>query len=210
MSEISTYIKIFIAIMVLVNPLEGMSMFLSKTTGLDSITRAKVIRKTSLTVLIVLVTSLFFGKYVLTLFGIGIASFTVAGGIIIFLIALEMILGNSDSSSQQVSADPGKGAMEIAVVPLGIPLLAGPGPISSVILYGSSSKGIVEDLVLVLIIVVVSIGVSLSLNAAAKMEKRLKNNGVNILTKISGILVSAIAIEMIYSGIVKMFPQIHQ
>ncbi|MFZ1323345.1 MAG: NAAT family transporter [Ignavibacteria bacterium] len=210
MSDISVYIKIFIAIMVLVNPLEGMSMFLSKTTGLDSNTRAKVIRKTSLTVFIVLVTSLFFGKYVLTLFGIGIASFTVAGGIIIFLIALEMILGNSDSSTQQVSADPGQSAMAIAVVPLGIPLLAGPGPISSVILYGSSSKGFVEDIILVFIILVVSIGVSLSLNAAAKMEKRLKNNGVNILTKISGILVSAIAIEMIYSGIVKMFPQLHQ
>ncbi|MBS1516537.1 MAG: NAAT family transporter [Bacteroidetes bacterium] len=205
MSDVSTYIKIFIAIFVLVNPLEGISMFLSKTANVDPDIKSKIVKKTAVSVFIVLLISLFFGKYVLTLFGIGIPSFTVAGGIIIFLIALDMVIGKSDSGEKSLPSDPNKNPEDIAVVPLAIPLLAGPGAISSIILYGSSSSGILEDVILVLIIFVVAVAVWLSLNAATKMEKALHPIGVKILTKISGLLVAAIAVELIHSGIVSLF-----
>ncbi|MBK8984120.1 MAG: MarC family protein [Ignavibacteria bacterium] len=208
MSEISQNIKIFIAILVLVNPLEGISIFLSKTTGIDKDAKARIVRKTTLSVFVVLIVSLFFGKFVLTLFGIGIPSFTIAGGIIIFLIALDMVLGKSDSGEKSLPNDPNKNPEDIAVVPLAIPMLAGPGAISSIILYGSNSQGIMNDIILVVILFLVATAVWFSLNAASKMEKKLGNTGVKILTKISGLLVAAIAMEMIYQGLIQLFPKI--
>jgi multiple antibiotic resistance protein len=208
MDEITYYIKIFIAIFVLVNPLEGIPLFLNKTSTYTKEQRGAVVKKTSIAVFIILIFSLFLGGMMLQLFGINIPAFTLAGGIIIFLIAMEMVLGKSDTASKVVPGNDSPPDSSIAIVPLAIPLLAGPGPISSVILYGSKSSGIMDYVIISAIIVCVAIAVWISLNAATKVQRRLGASGVNVLTKISGLLVAAIAIELIIDGLIKLIPSL--
>jgi len=201
MAEVTYYIKIFIAIIVLVNPIEGIPLFLTRTNHFTREQKIAIAKKTSIAVFIVLIVSLFFGRYLLELFGISIPAFTFAGGIIIFLISLEMVLGKTGSGDKSIPTDSSSDASDIAVVPLAIPLLAGPGAISAMILYGSKSAGIWEDIILAVIALFIAMAVWLSLNAATKMEKALNETGIKVLTKISGLLVAAIAVQLIFSGL---------
>ncbi len=208
MWEAGYYIKIFIALLVLVNPMEGIPVFLASTRGQTHEQKSVIIKKTSVTVCIILIISLFFGKYILTLFGISIPSFSFAGGVIIFIISLQMILGKTDSGEKSLPDTPEQDNSDIAVVPLAIPLLAGPGAISSIIVYGGRSTGIVEDIILAGIVILVSAVVFISFRATTRMEKALNPTRIKIITKISGLLVAAIAVELIFSGVMNLI-QLH-
>jgi len=120
-----------------------------------------------------------------------------------------MVLGNDDNNANSqtpVKKDIAKTPVkkDIAIVPLATPLLAGPGPISSVILYATQSTTILDWVMLTVVIFIIGIAVYFSLKGAAKMQVYLKDNGVSVLTRISGILVAAIAVEMIVSGLIQM------
>lgn len=206
--EITGYIKVFIALFVLVNPLEGIPFYLNNTRMMTPEQKKTIIRKTSTAVFIILIFSFFLGKYVLTLFGISTGAFTLAGGIIIFLISLSMVLGGNSQSDKDVQTSPNGGSDSFAIVPLAIPLLAGPGPISSMILYGGSTTNFWQLIIIPAIALAVTSAVYLSFKAAATLESKLKKTGVDVLTKVSGILISAIAMEMIHRGLLQLFPSI--
>ena len=202
MAEITYYIKVFIAVFVLVNPLEGIPLFLNRTSSLTKEQKSAIAKKTATAVLVVLLIALFVGKYLLELLAIGIPAFSVGGGTIIFIIALQMVLG----TPVKPGADSGNSDIaDFAIVPLAIPLLAGPGPISSLILYGSQTASWFDYVMLTCIVLLVATGVYLSLNAAAKMLRYLGTTGMNVLTKVSGLLVAAIAVELIAEGLKQLF-----
>lgn len=198
---IAYYIKIFISIFVLVNPLEGIPVYLASTSTMPVEQKQKIAKTAAVGVAIILLIALFLGKAILQVFAITIPAFTLAGGTIIFLIALKMVLGDDNDSP---AATPTK--KNIAIVPLATPLLAGPGPISSVILYATQSTSIWNDLMISVVIIIVAIATWLALRGSAKMQVYLKENGVDVLTRISGILVAAIAVEMIISGLLQLIP----
>jgi multiple antibiotic resistance protein len=205
MPGIPETLKALIAIVVLINPLEGVPIYLARSAGLSAAARMQVALKASLTVLILLLASMAGGKAVLFLFGIQIASFTIAGGLIILLIALKMVL-----SSPKSGADGG-GDGDFAIVPLGTPLLAGPGPISSVIIFSSQGIGAHDtlwksDIVLFILIVVASAFTYVCLRLALPVGKVLGETGINVMTRLAGILVAAIAVQMIVSGALDSFP----
>lgn len=199
-------LKAFIAIFVLINPLEGIPFFLAGTANATEAGRLKVATKASLTVLSLLVIALLAGKAILYLFGIEIATFTIAGGVIIFLIALRMVLDPPQG------AQPGEArGGDISIVPLGTPLLAGPGPISSVIVYAGKGIGAktafwINDLVLLAIILLASAATYIALRLAVPVGRALGPTGINVLMRVAGIIVSAIALQMILSGLQTTFP----
>jgi multiple antibiotic resistance protein len=208
MENLTEYLKVFIAVFVLVNPLEGIPIYLAKTQGLTNAQRLAIARTTSIAIAIILWVTLAMGHLVLQLLGISVGAFTVAGGIIIFLIALKMVLGPSGGDLGG-SSGPADGSF--AIVPLAIPLLAGPGPISSVIVY--SSKGITgqgaslgDDLVLAGIILVVAAATFLSLAVADPARRLLGDTGINVFTRIAGILVAAIALGLVHEGLGMLYP----
>jgi len=206
MPEIPEIIKALVAIIVLINPLEGAPIYLARTASLTDAGRMKVALKASLTVLILLLGAMAGGKAVLYLFGIQIASFTIAGGLIILLIALKMVL---DEPKKTSPGDQPTG--DISIVPLGTPLLAGPGPISSVIVFSSQGIGhgspIWEsDVVLFVLIVLAALITYFCLRVALPIGKLLGETGINVMTRLAGILVAAIAIQMIVNGFQTSFP----
>ncbi len=206
MPEIPDILKALIAIVVLINPLEGIPLFLARTSTMTEASRLGVAKRASLTVLALLLGAMAGGKAILYLFGIQIATFTIAGGIIILLIALKMVL-----EAPKPESSPAEGGGDIAIVPLGTPLLAGPGPISSVIVFSSQGIGHAgsiwtSDVILLVIIGLAAAITFLSLRMALPVGKWLGPTGINVLTRLAGILVSAIALQMILSGLLTTFP----
>jgi multiple antibiotic resistance protein len=208
MENLAEYLKVFIAIYVLVNPLEGIPIYLARSQGMTQAQRLAIARTTSIAVAVILWVALAIGHVVLQLLGISVGAFTLAGGIIIFLIALKMVLGPSGGDD-----DSGSGAADgsFAIVPLAIPLLAGPGPISSVIVY--ASKGIThhgasltDDLILAGIILVVAVATFIALAVADPARRLLGDTGINVFTRISGILVAAIAVGLVVEGLGMLYP----
>jgi multiple antibiotic resistance protein len=205
MPDIPEVLKALIAIVVLINPLEGVPVYLARSARLDPGARLQAARKASVTVLILLLAAMAGGKAVLYLFGIQIASFTMAGGLIILLIALNMVL----AAPKDDSGDAGSG--DFSIVPLGTPLLAGPGPISSVIIFASQGIGGHDvlwksDVVLFAIIVAASAFTYLCLRLAIPVGNLLGATGINVMTRLAGILVAAIATQMIVNGALTSFP----
>lgn len=199
-------LKIFIAIFVLINPLAGIPVFIKMTTNNTSKEKLAIANKTFFAVLVILIFSQYLGKPLLKLFDISIPAFTISGGVIIFLIALSLIFkkGISTDSTKFINQDIVAG--DLAVVPLAIPILAGPGVISTVILYGSKTKNITEDIILTAILVVVALATWLSLRVSSKIQVFLHETGVNVMMKISGIIIAAIGVELIIEGFKKMLP----
>ena len=208
MEHFAEYLKVFIAVFVLVNPLEGIPIYLARTQGMPDARRFAIARTTSVAVAIVLWVALALGHVALQLLGISVGAFTLAGGVIIFLIALKMVAGT-------VGGDPGSGPADgnFAIVPLAIPLLAGPGPISSVIVYASKGitghgASVTDYLVLATIILVVAVATFLSLAVADPARRLLGDTGINVFTRISGILVAAIAVGLMNEGLAMLYPQL--
>ena len=203
MSEIIFYVKALIALFVLVNPLVGIPIFLAVAGKEDIETRISIARRASIAVSIILLLSALLGRGILELFGVSIGAFQIGGGIILFLIAVRMVFGTMGSMSAKApSVRPGS---EFAIVPLAIPLMAGPGAISGAILYGTRMRSILEMGILTGIILLVGIATYGSLRAAQMLAKYLKDAGISVATSVMGLIIAAIAVEMIAHGVASMF-----
>lgn len=206
------YLKIFVALYVLVNPLEGLPIFLARTQSLEPSVRLSIARTAALAVTCIMLVALAVGRGILQLFSISIGDLTTAGGIIIFLIALKMVLGPSGptDSSAPLSKEEIRG---FGIVPLATPLLAGPGVISAVIVYaseGPTGQGntLLDYLILSGIIVAVGLATGIALRAATPLRRMLGETGIEVSTRVSGIFVAAIATGMIVQGVQACFPKL--
>ncbi|MDA8165503.1 MAG: YchE family NAAT transporter [Desulfobacteraceae bacterium] len=201
------YLKFFIGLIAIVNPLGAIPIFIALTAGLDRSDRRRVSRMASVAVAAILLAALLVGEAILRFFGISIPSFQVAGGLLILLMAISMMHGRP--SRVQQTEEEARDAEEmdsVAVMPLGIPLLAGPGAISTIILYVHRSRAPWDMAILALEILVVSLAVWLCLRSAPFIARFLSRTGINIATRIMGLIMAAIGIEFIATGLKQLFP----
>ena len=207
MLEWSEYVKIFVAILVIVNPLGAVPFYISLTSGLTHAQRRRIPNQTSLAIAVVLVITALLGEILLNFFGISIASFRVGGGILLMLMAISMMQARQSRSRQTPEeAIEAEEKDNIAVVPLAIPLLAGPGAISTVIIYSSLSQHPVHYLMIMASGVIVASVIWLALHSAEYIAGFLGTTGINIAMRLMGILLAAIAIEFIASGATDLLP----
>ncbi len=203
MDDVTFYAKAFITLLVLVNPLEGIPVFLAGTEQADAALRSAIARRASIAVTIILLTALFLGNALLKLFSISAGAFQTGGGIILFLIAVQMVLGSGKPSFGGMSG--GAVDLQFAVVPLAIPLLAGPGAINGAVLYGTQTHSWEGMGLLAGVTLIVGLATYISLCAALPLVKYLKETGINIATRVTGLIIAAIAVEMIAHGISAVF-----
>ncbi len=143
MLEWTGYIKIFTTLLAIVNPLGVIPIFISLTSGLVAQEHKHIARTTSTAVAVVLIVATLFGKPLLNFFGVSIASFKVGGGILLLLMAIAMMQAKHTPSKQTPEkAEEAEEKESIAVVPIAMPLLAGPGAISTVIIYADVSSNL--------------------------------------------------------------------
>ncbi|MDP2599243.1 MAG: MarC family protein [Deltaproteobacteria bacterium] len=204
MDDVTFYIKAFITLLVLVNPLEGVPVFLAATQSANPELTKKISRTAPVAIVIILLASLFLGSALLKLFGISAGAFQTGGGAILFLIAVKMVLGPGKSSFEEMSG--GALSPSFAVVPLAIPIFAGPGAINGAVLYGTRAHSFFEMGILAGVIVLVGLAAYLSLRAAMPIVRYIKETGINIATRVMGLIIAAISVEMMAHGIAAMFP----
>ncbi|PIU57841.1 MAG: amino acid transporter [Deltaproteobacteria bacterium CG07_land_8_20_14_0_80_38_7] len=203
MGDITLYIKVFITLLMLVNPLEGMPVFLSATSSADPQLRRRILKITSISVVAILLLSIILGKLILQLFGISTEAFQIGGGAILFLIAVKMTLGPSGFSMEDITGK--QIGPEFAIVPLATPLLAGPGAINGAILFGTRAHNAFEITLLMSIVVFIGIILYIILRAGHTIASYIGKTGIDVATRITGLLIAAIAAEMILKGISSVF-----
>jgi len=205
-SDFSTYMKFFISLCALVNPIGMIPIFTSMTSNQSIIERNKTNLMANLSVSIILCISLFLGNTILNIFGISINSFRISGGILVIIIALSMISGKLISNMKNNKKSTNSDVSEnIAVVPLAMPLIAGPGAISSTIVWSTNYSSWQNMFGCTLVIIIFSILCWLLFKAAPFFVCILGDTGINIITRIMGLLLMALGVEFIVTGIQAIF-----
>lgn len=200
--DITFYLQVAITIFSIMDPFGLIPLFLAFTDGQSDEERSKIIRSSVIATAIILVISALAGKYILSFFGIDIYSFQIAGGILLLLIALNMLQGKGSMlKSTPKEQDEAIEKEDISVVPLAMPLLAGPGTISMVIVFSASMDTAVEKLSLVGIIIFVSLTVWPILLLSKWIGHKLGSTGINITVRIMGLILASISVKFILEGI---------
>jgi|TARA_A100001518_G_C1226532_1_gene76363 multiple antibiotic resistance protein len=198
--------------MVLINPFSALTLFLDLTRGYSMRNRRKVARVACLTIFITISFFTVAGESLLKALGISIGSFQLAGGILVFLISLNMMNGEGNPvkpDQENFDVDHVQDAlptMASAVVPIAIPMMIGPGGISTVIIYSSQVSGILQVSAIIIAGLFISLFCYLALMAAGRISRLLGDTGLNIMSRIMGMLLAAVSIEIIVSGLRTLFP----
>ncbi len=201
------YAKIFMALMVIVNPVSAVPIFVSLTSKNSAAEKKNIARIASISVAVVLVLSAIIGQPILLLFGVTIASFKVGGAILILLMAISMMHAMPSRESQTPEEVKEATLKEnIAVVPLAIPLLSGPGAISTTIIYATDRSSPEHLGIVIMCCLLVALTTWLALRLATPVSKWLGETGVNIATRLMGLLLAAVAVEIFTSGLVILLP----
>ncbi|TQP04898.1 YchE family NAAT transporter [Vibrio cholerae] len=205
--EIAIFLQFFLGLVAAVNPVGIMPVFVSLTGHMTLEEKNKTAATANIAVAIILIMALLAGQMLLDLFSISLDSFRVAGGLLLLSIAFSMMSGklgedkqNKQEKSEYISRE------QIAVVPLAMPLMAGPGAISSTIVYGSRYPNMLDTLGIILTVVAFSFCSWLLFRSAPYIVRLLGQTGINVITRIMGLILGALGIEFIANGLRNLFP----
>ena len=204
--DFSLYLKFFVGLFAIINPLGLLPVFVSLTGHMQPDERRKTKTTAHIAVMIILMVSMTMGQLILDGFGISLASFRIAGGSLITLIAWSMLQGKLGEVKHNKQEKGELAAREsIAVVPLALPLMAGPGAISSSIVY-ASQKTLTELMGMFVVVMAFAYGSWLIFRAAPLLFKLMGNTGINVVTRIMGLIMMSLGIEIMVAGIKGVFP----
>lgn len=207
MQDWREYIKLLTPRFVIVDPLAVIPVFLSLTSDQSAAERNRSAQVTASTVAAVLIVAIMIGEPLLRFFGISLASFRVGGGILLLLMAVAMLHARH-SCIQQAPGETREAEEKesAAVVPLAIPLLAGPGAISTVIIYSHKATTWLDTTLLMLASLAVAGTVWIALRLASVIGAALGKTGINIVTRLMGLMLAAVAVEFIAAGVSQLLP----
>ncbi|MEO0327948.1 MAG: MarC family protein [Pseudomonadota bacterium] len=204
MLEFDILLNAFVTLFVTIDPIGLAPMFLGLTEGMNRRQRLSVALRANLIALFLLVLFLIAGSTILSTMGITIHAFRVAGGLLLFYIAFEMVFGVREerkrkSGETAVTQDR---IANLSVFPLALPLIAGPGAFSATILLASEQSGSIEwRLILFVIIVAILTLVFLAFAAAQFIDRYLGITGRMILTRLLGVLLAALSVQFVVDGL---------
>jgi len=203
----SEYTRFFTALLVILNPFAAIPIFLSLTQGYTPKERHRSVTIAAITVAIVLSISALLGEAMLTFLGTSLPSFRVGGGIVLLLMALTMLRAQPDQMRTTTAENAAAENLEnIAVVPIAIPLLAGPGSISTVIIQMQRPGNEYHPFLVIAVILILALLLWAILQLANPIGRRLGPIGLNILNRLFGLVLTAIAIEIMVNGLRDLFP----
>jgi multiple antibiotic resistance protein len=202
-------LKPLIALLAIVNPIGVVPFFIHFTQHLSAPERRRTIRISALSAFLVIAISGLAGLSIIGFFGISIASFQVGGGLLLLASALQMLNAQPaesrgpDVDAGQARADSGS---SIAVVPLTVPLLTGPATISTMVIYAEKTRSFWEHAVLVGYGIVIGAITFVAFSAAGRIARVLGQTGISVMTRLMGLILAAMAVELLADGLVQLFP----
>jgi multiple antibiotic resistance protein len=190
------------SIFFLVDPFAAIPTFLAVTASADDARRRRMARKAALTCCIVLTAFAFAGRLIFRMFGITLPAFEIAGGVVLLLIGIDMLEAKR-SPTQESSSDMEEASQkeDAGIVPLGIPMLAGPGAISSVMVLVGQAPTPWQMTAIVMAIAVTALLSYLLLGSADRVRRVLGETGIRILVRIMGLLLMALAVQFFVNGL---------
>lgn len=203
---IHSFFKIFLTVLIIIDPLGCTPVFLSTTSHLDELQRKKVLRKAIRISAVVLALFVLLGRIILDFFGITPGAFYIAGGILFFFIAFDMISSKPRlTKSTPADSENAQDTSLIAVFPIAIPLIAGPGILTTIMLYVSTP----EDGIITIIMLCVSLILALiidywTLRFSTLLLKLLHRTGLFVIEKIMGLILSGLAVQLVYDGLCRL------
>jgi len=202
-------LKPLIALLAIVNPIGVVPFFIHFTQGFTTEQRRRTIRVSALTACLVVAISALAGLRIIEFFGISIASFQVGGGMLLLISSLQMLQAQQ-AETRKEDVDEGESKADagasIAVVPLTIPLLTGPATISTMVIYSQQTTQWWQVGVLMGYGLVIGAAAFLALSAAGRIAKLLGQTGINVMTRLMGLILAALAVEIMADGLQKLFP----
>lgn len=201
MNELLTFgILSFTSFFTLINPLGTMPIFMTMTSGLDQNHRTKTAQKASIVSFITIIVFAFSGQLLFNFFGISVDSFRVVGGVIFFLMGMDMLqarLGKVKLKDSEIKTY----VNDISVTPLAIPMICGPGALTNAIVMMEDANSIDKKIVLIVATLLVIILTYVILYSSSKIIKILGETGINVMMRLMGLIVMVIAVEFFFSGL---------
>ncbi|WP_329104668.1 MarC family protein [Micromonospora sp. NBC_01699] len=201
--DLKLFVEVFVTLLVIMDPPGMVPIFLALTGPLAARERHRAARQAVTLALGVIVIFAVAGQTILDYLHVSLPALQGAGGLLLVLVALELLTGKADDPGQQTTSN-------IALVPLGTPLLAGPGAIVATMLFVQGADGLSDQLAIAVGIVAVMVAVWLTLRFSGGIVRVLRPSGIEVLTRIAGLLLAAIAVQLIADAVgafVKVFQQ---
>ena len=201
--------KPLVALLAIVNPIGVVPFFIHFTLGFDAEQRRRTVHVAAFSAFAVIAVSALAGLQIIEFFSISLASFQVGGGMLLLLSSLQMLNAQpAESRKDDITegADKADAGASIAIVPLTIPLLTGPATISTVVIYAQKTQHWWELGVLVGYGIVIGLAVWLAFSLSGHIARVLGRTGINVMTRLMGLILAAIAIEVMSDGLMKLFP----
>ena len=202
-------LKPLLALLAIVNPIGVIPFFIHFTQGFSREQRRRTIRVAAVGAFMVIAVSALAGLRIIEFFGISLASFQVGGGMLLLISSLQM-LNAQPAESRKTDLAEGSDKVDagdsIAIVPLTIPLLTGPATISTMVIYSQKTQHWWQLAILVGYGVVIGMAVWISFALSSRIARAIGPTGINVMTRIMGLLLAALAIEVMSEGLSKLFP----
>lgn len=200
-------LKQLISLLAIVNPIGAIPLFLAWTATRSRSERAASARTAAITAATALLASIWLGDALFAFFGIRLASFRVGGGLLLLLMALSMLQAQTPPAKHAATEEEEARSKEsVGVVPLGIPLLAGPGSISLVIDAVQRAPATSSKLILSAEILLVGLAAWAALQSGERIFAKVGETGINVVTRLMGLILAAVAVELLAAGALALFP----
>lgn len=197
----------FTSLFAIVDPLAAVPVYLALTSRDTPARRRAIARRAALTTLVVLLVFASAGPVLFRFFGISIAAFKIAGGALLLAMAFDMLRAKV-SATRSTAAEEEDAAMreDVGLIPIGIPLLSGPGAIASSMMLASRARGAGEVMALYTAIVLVGLVTWLILRGATGIARVLSRTGMNVIARLMGLILAAVAVQFVMDGVREAFP----
>lgn len=198
-------LKVFVPIFVVVSPIGAVPVFLGMTQGDAPERRARTAWIAAIATTITLITASLVGQHLFDFFGVSLDAFRIAGGILLLLIALDFVqVRQTRMKSTDSEIAEGVEKEEVGVIPLAIPMLAGPGAIATVMVMGGNSQGWADTVPVFSAIILVGLLTLVVLLMAVRLQKHLTATILGLLLRLEGLLLAAIAVQMVVTGVTNL------
>ena len=193
----------FVTLFVIVDPVGNVPFFVALTPHATAEERMRIALRANLVAAVLLVVFGFAGHWILQGLGIGLPAFRIGGGILLLLLAIEMVFARQSGLRATTSGEDEEAAhrLDVAVFPLAVPLIAGPGALASILLLmGDAAGSLVQRGVLVAVLAAVFVANFATLVLGTRILARIGVTGINVLTRVFGVVLTALAVQFVIDG----------
>jgi multiple antibiotic resistance protein len=190
----------------MMNPIGNIGVFAGMTADRPAVDSRKIAWNCAIAVAITLLIVVWAGPRLLTLFGVTVDTLRAAGGLIVLVIGLHMLFNKSQHKHSAEELEDAQSQKSIAVVPLAIPMVAGPGTMAAVLVASQQESAILSKVEISLVIIGFSVLVGVLFSFASPIAKRIGESGMGVVTRVMGMILAAIAMGMLTEGLKALMP----